>query len=61
MNVVNIDADPYYSYLPYFTDFTKYNGFAKSPDGSRDPENGTDITYSPNILLKYDISVDFNT
>ena len=55
MNVVNIDADPYYSYLPYFTDFTKYNGFAKSPDGSRDPENGTDITYSPNILLKYDV------
>ncbi len=55
MNIVNLDADPAFSYLPYFTDPTDYEDFAKNPEKSRDIKYGVDITYYPNVELFYDV------
>ena len=55
MNIVNLDADPSFSYLPYHTDYTKYSPFLKSKTDSLELENGVDITYSPYMDYYYDI------
>ena len=55
MNIVNLDADPAFSYLPYYTDYSKYASFNKSKSNSLALENGVDITYNPNITLFYDV------
>ena len=52
MNIINLDADPSFSYLPYHTDATGYHNFAKVEDTSRDLSNGVDITYNPDMNLK---------
>ena len=52
MNIINLDADPSFSYLPYHTDATGYHNFAKVEDTSRDLSNGVDITYNP-LLENY--------
>ena len=59
MNIVNLDADPAFSYLPYHTDYTKYVPFSKSKDDSLELENGVDITYSPYMDYYYDIPADY--
>ena len=59
MNIVNLDADSSYSYLPYFTDFTKYGNFSKAENSSLDLENGVDITYEPFLDLFYDVPKDY--
>ena len=55
MNIVNLDADPAFSYLPYHTDYTKYVPFSKSQTDSLELENGVDITYSPYLDYYYDV------
>ncbi len=55
MNIVNLDADPQYSYLPYFADPKAYDSFQRSPENSRDIKYGVDITYYPNTELFYNV------
>ena len=55
MNIINIDAEPSRSYLPYYADFTAYGPFKKSQSTSKDYENGVDITYNPAINITYDV------
>lgn len=52
MNIINLDADPTNSYLPYFTDATKYHNFSIVKDSTKDFANGVDITYNP-LLENY--------
>ena len=60
MNIVNLDADPHFAYLPYFADYTKYSPFRKSESTSLEFENGVDITYNPNVELFYEVPSDYN-
>jgi len=60
MNIVNIDADPSYSYLPYYADYSKYASFNKSKSKSLALENGVDITYNPDMNLFFPIPENYN-
>ena len=55
MNVINLDADPQFSYLPYNTDATQYGPFRKTENETIDLKNGVDITYNPLLDIFYEV------
>ena len=59
MNVVNLDADPVYSYLPYFSNPNDYDRFPKVEGTGNDLSQGTDITYAPFLDVGYNVPTDY--
>ncbi len=55
MNIVNLDADPTFSYLPYYSDPTAYARFGKVEGSGNDLSLGVDVTYNPFLEVTYDV------